>query len=57
MKIDFTDGCIYSGLASVGAGVWMIYPPAALIVVGVLVLGLGLAAIVVRNRNPKPKAE
>jgi predicted naringenin-chalcone synthase len=52
-KLDFTDGCIYCGLASVGAGVWQIYPPAALIVVGSAVFALGVAAIVVRGRKIK----
>lgn len=48
-KFDLTDGCIVGGLCTMGAGVWQIYPPAALIVVGAVVFGIGVAAILLRR--------
>lgn len=41
--IDATDLLILAGLAIMGVGIWLIYPPAALIFVGLLVAGLGIA--------------
>lgn len=42
VKTSLADGFCLVGLGLVGAGVWMIYPPAALIVVGAALFILGL---------------
>lgn len=38
------DVLVVVGTALVGVGVWLIYPPAALIVVGAVMLAIGLYA-------------
>lgn len=38
------DVLVIVGTALVGVGVWLIYPPAALIVVGAVMLAIGLYA-------------
>ena len=38
------DVLVIVGTALVGVGVWLIYPPAALIVVGAVLLAIGLYA-------------
>lgn len=45
MRPDFSDFLILAGLVVVGAGLWWIYPPAALVFGGValIVLGMSLA--------------
>lgn len=42
MKPDATDVLVIAGMVMVGAGLWMIYSPAALIVVGAFMVYLGL---------------
>ena len=44
MKIDLPDVVALAGLLTAAAGVWMIYPPAALIVLGVGLMVGGLVA-------------
>lgn len=44
MKPDAKDIMAVAGTASIGWGLWQVYPPAALVVVGVILLGLSVAA-------------
>jgi hypothetical protein len=43
MRLDPADWLAIAGVLLVGGGVWWIYPPAALIVIGLILLGTGLA--------------
>lgn len=38
------DGLAVTGTALIGVGLWLIYPPAALVVVGAIMLLVGLYA-------------
>lgn len=44
MGLDFSDLLIFAGLAAMIGGAWWIYPPAALILLGLALILLGLAA-------------
>lgn len=48
--MDIYDWFGLIGLVMVAVGCWLIYPPAALIVPGVLLLGLSLAGVLRRSR-------
>ena len=39
-RLDFRDALAFGGVSGVCGGAWMIYPPAALIVFGMLCLSL-----------------
>ena len=39
---DVREVCLTAGFFMVGTGLWLIYPPAALIVCGAMLLWLGL---------------
>jgi len=41
-QVDLTDLFILCGLAMAGVGIWQIYPPAALIIIGTVLFLLGL---------------
>lgn len=41
IRPDPRDVLFFGGLATLGFGVWMIFPPAALIVVGAILTALG----------------
>lgn len=41
-RMDLSDGFIIGGLVMACVGVWQIYPPAALITVGVALFWLGI---------------
>ncbi len=43
MKLDLSDGVILTGLAILTAGIWLIYPPAALIEMGLALVLCGVA--------------
>lgn len=43
------DVMAFGGLALVGTGLWWIYPPAALILLGVALLGLVIMSLVMAN--------
>jgi hypothetical protein len=42
LDLDHNDRCVFGGLGSVGVGLWLVYPPAAFIVVGAFFVALGL---------------
>lgn len=42
-KVDFSDAFLVLGAYSMAAGVWQIYPPAALILAGAVIIAFGLA--------------
>lgn len=42
---DFRDGVALVGLALMGVGTWMIYPPAALLLVGAALLLVGICGV------------
>jgi hypothetical protein len=50
MAQHFDDILIFSGLASLFTGTWLIFPPAAWIVLGLCLLSIGLAAARGRER-------
>lgn len=43
--MDKRDALFVVGLTMVGAGCWMIYPPAALIVLGLLMAGIAIFGV------------
>jgi hypothetical protein len=45
MRPDLSDLLLLAGVALVTAGVWWIYPPGGLIVLGLFVLVLGIALV------------
>lgn len=46
--VDWRDACGAIGLCLIGAGVWLVYVPAALIVVGALMLALAVLSARIR---------
>lgn len=48
--VDRTDVLVLVGLALLGAGLWLYWPPLALMVIGGLLLAIGLAGAVWRSR-------
>lgn len=42
MKPDISDFLIVAGLVLVGVGLWMVYPPAAVVFGGVALAALGI---------------
>lgn len=48
MKPAANDVIGVLGLAGIGAGLWMWWPPAALMVVGALLLAIAVASAVIR---------
>lgn len=46
---DVVDYLVTGGLAALGWGLWQVYPPAALIVVGGLLFGLGVHLLGARH--------
>ncbi len=52
MKPDARDLVGIAGLGLLGTGVWLVYPPAALIVVGSALLALALVGAC-RGRGPR----
>lgn len=55
-RVDLSDVLALVGLLLVGAGVWLLSPAAALIVVGSVLLVVGLAGAWVRGRGQPPQA-
>ena len=49
--VGATDVMALVGLGLLGAGLWMVWPPLALMVVGGLLLALGLAGAWMRTRG------
>ena len=41
-QLDFADACLAAGLCLLGVGAWWIYPPASLLLLGVILLGMGI---------------
>lgn len=39
---DVREACLVAGFFMIGAGIWLVYPPAALIINGAMLLWLGL---------------
>lgn len=39
---DIREACLVAGFFMVGGGLWLIYPPMALIICGLMLLWLGL---------------
>ena len=52
-RIDLTDVLFIVGLAAVGYGVGMLSIPAALIVVGIVLMAVGLYAAIFRTQRIK----
>jgi len=45
IKPDIRDGLTFSGLLMLAGGLYLVYPPAALIVPGAVLIGLGLKGL------------
>lgn len=43
IRPDLSDLLILLGVGCAGAGLWMVYPPAALVAVGIFLTALGVA--------------
>lgn len=53
-RIDASDVLVFCGLLLLGAGLWWLSPPAALIVVGVVLLIVGLVGAWLRGKRAEP---
>jgi len=42
-KPDIKDAAVFVGLAGIGYGCWLIYPPIMFIVVGILIFAIGIS--------------
>jgi len=51
--VDMDDVLVLVGLGLLGYGIWMIYPPAALIAIGLVSCSLGVMGSRMRRRNGK----
>lgn len=49
-KIGLREGIAVAGLASLSYGAWLVYPPAAFIVAGTILLGAAIYGAVAENR-------
>lgn len=55
--IDIFDVLALVGLVFLGIGLWMVYPPAAFIVVGAIVLVFGIVGAASRGRGQREQGE
>lgn len=56
MKLDIVDVLFVLALVSICGGVWMIYPPAALIAFGLILLSLSALAAKLKAEAKRPAA-
>ena len=53
--MDRNDVVVILGVGCLAGGLWMVYPPAALIGIGLALVGLGVLGAWQKAKNPSPR--